>query len=322
LPWTDPAWLADAHAWIDERVAALGVGHAGATEQPHVRPWSTVIRVPTTDGDLWFKANVPVLAYEAGVVEVLARTRPDAVPALLGVDQERGWMLMRDGGERLREIVERERDLGRWHDLLPRYGQFQLDLASHAQEFVALGAPDRRLAGLPGQYIQLVEVVDGLTESERDRLLALGPEVSAMCARLAGLGVPETIQHDDLHDGQVFVRDGSYLFFDWGDSCVSHPFFSMSVTLEGVLSWGLDDLEGSVDIAPFRDSYLEPFAAYADRPELEEAFATALRLGWVCRALNVHMFGVSVDPADRAEWAERVRVRLQMFAGGSPPAMV
>jgi hypothetical protein len=321
-PWTDPVWLADAHAWIDERIAALGGGHAGATEQPHVRPWSTVIRVPTTDGDLWFKANVPVLAYEAGVVEVLARTRPDAVPSLVGVDRERGWMLMRDGGERLREIVERERDLARWHDLLPRYARLQLDLASHAHELVALGAPDRRLAGLPGQYVQLVEDVGGLTESERDRLLALAPEVSAMCARLAGLGVPETIQHDDLHDGQVFVRDGSYLIFDWGDSCVSHPFFSMSVTLEGMLSWGLDDVEGSVDIAPYRDSYLEPFAGYADRPELESAFATALRLGWVCRALNVHMFGVSVDPADRAEWAERVRVCLQMFAGGSPRTVI
>lgn len=320
-PWTDPAWLVDAHAWIDERIATARVRRTGATEQPHVRPWSTVIRVPTTDGDLWFKANVPVLAYEAGVVEVLARTRPDAVPALVGVDRERGWMLMRDGGERLREIVERERELDRWHDVLPRYGRLQLDLAGHADELVARGAPDRRLAGLAGQYADLVEAVDGLKEAERYRLRALTPEVAAMCARLAMLGVPETVQHDDLHDGQVFVRDGSYLFFDWGDSCVSHPFFSMSVTLEGMLSWGLDDVENSVDIAPYRDSYLEPFTAYADRPELERAFGTALRLGWICRALNVHMFGVSVDPADRAEWAERVRLRLQMFAGGMRPAM-
>jgi hypothetical protein len=321
-PWTDPAWLADAHTWIDERVAALGVERVGATEQPHVRPWATVIRVPTTDGDLWFKANVPVLAYEAGVVEVLARTRPDAVPALVGVDRERGLMLMRDGGERLREIVERERDFRRWHDLLPRYGRLQLDLAGHADELVALGAPDRRLAGLPGQYADLVEDVDGLTETERDRLRALAPEVAAMCASLSGLGVPETVQHDDLHDGQVFVRDGSYLFFDWGDSCVSHPFFSMSVTLEGVLSWGLDDVEGSVDIAPYRDSYLEPFGAYGDRPELEEAFATALRLGWICRALNVARFAAGLDPSDGDEWAERVRVRLQMFGGASPRSSI
>jgi Ser/Thr protein kinase RdoA (MazF antagonist) len=28
--------------------------------------------------------------------------------------------------------------------------------------------------------------------------------------------VDRTLQHDDLHDGNVFVRDGRYLFFDWG----------------------------------------------------------------------------------------------------------
>ncbi len=86
-----------------------------------------------------------------------------------------------------------------------------------------------------------------------------------MCLRLAEVGIPETVQHDDLHDGQVFVRDGGYLFFDWGDSCVSHPFFTMSVTLEGVLSWGLDDVEGSVDVTPFRDAYLASFSEYGSR---------------------------------------------------------
>jgi hypothetical protein len=38
-----------------------------------------------------------------------------------------------------------------------------------------------------------------------------------MCRQLSAVAIPETVQHDDLHDGQVFVRDGRYLFFDWGD---------------------------------------------------------------------------------------------------------
>ena len=117
-----------------------------------------------------------------------------------------------------------------------------------------------------------------------------------MCRQLSTVAIPETVQHDDLHDGQVFVRDGRYLFFDWGDSCVSHPFFSMSVTLEGGLAWGLDDIEGSVDITPFRDAYLRPFASFAGREELEAAHTTALRLGWVCRALNVSHWAVGTRP--------------------------
>ena len=158
--------------------------------------------------------------------------------------------------------------------------------------------------------------MEGLSPGERDRLRAQVPDVSEMCQQLSTVAIPETVQHDDLHDGQVFVRDGRYLFFDWGDSCVSHPFFSMSVTLEGVLAWGLDDVEGSVDVTPFRDAYLQPFASFAGRAELEAAHAIALRLGWICRALNVRRFAVSLDPPDREEWVERVRLRLQMFQKG------
>lgn len=315
--WTGPQWLAEAHAWIREQLEALDVRRTGGIEQPHVRPWSTVMRVPTTGGDLWFKANIPALAYEAGVVGVLARTRPDLVPELAAVDLERGWMLMGDGGERLRELVERERDLGRWLDVLPHYGELQLSTAANADELVALGAPDRRLTVLGGQYEQLIEEVEDLSAGERDRLRACSEDVAEMCRQLSTVAIPETVQHDDLHDGQVFVRDGRYLFFDWGDSCVSHPFFSMSVTLEGGLAWGLDDIEGSVDITPFRDAYLRPFASFAGREELEAAHTTALRLGWVCRALNVRHWAAALPPPHQEEWAKRVRLRLQMFLGSS-----
>jgi hypothetical protein len=320
--WTDPVWLAEVHAWIEEGVGDLGARLTGPIEQPHVRQWSTALRVPTSDGDLWFKANLPVLAHEAGIVDVLARRRPDVAPELVALDCDRGWMLMRDGGTRLREIVEEERDLGRWLDVLSRYAELQLDLAGDADELVALGAPDRRLATLPGQFELLLAEVGGLDGDDQRRLEAFALHVPAMCRGLAAVGIPETIQHDDLHDGQVFVRDCRYRFLDWGDSCVSHPFFSMSVTLEGFLAWGLDDVEGAVDVTPFRDAYLAPFASYASRDELEAAHATALRLGWVCRALNVHMFARSVEPAGREEWLGRVRTRLRMAIARTSPRTI
>ena len=87
--WTDPAWLAAAHAWIHEQVARLGSAVVSAIEQPHDRPWATVLRVPTERGDLYFKANAPPLRFEAALVEVLAERRPDAVPPLVAVDLER-----------------------------------------------------------------------------------------------------------------------------------------------------------------------------------------------------------------------------------------
>jgi hypothetical protein len=314
-PWTDELWLAAAREWIHRRVEALGTAVTGPIEQPHVRPWATAMRVPTDAGPVWFKANAPVLAHEAAVVSVIAGRRPDCVPELLAADLERGWMLMGDGGLRLREIVERERSLRRWLEVLPRYAQLQIDLAGHADELVGVGAPDRRLADLASQYERLLEDgVEGLPQGDLRRLRGLTARVREMCDQLAGYGLPETIQHDDLHDGQVFVRDGRYLFFDWGDACVSHAFFTMAVTLEGVLSWGLDDVEGSEDVAPYRDAYLEPFGRYATRPELEAAHTVALRLGWLCRALNVHRLALGLEPPVREKHLEGVRVRLGLFA--------
>jgi hypothetical protein len=300
-------------------VEELGTSIVAPIEQPHVRPWSTVLRVPTGQGALWFKANIPALAYEAAVVGLVSRRRPECVPGLVAADLECGWMLMVDGGVRLREVVERDHDLGRWRELLPEYALLQLDLAEQADELVACGAPDRRLVTLPAQYGRLLEQLDGLPSQELGGLVALADRVAEMCDRLAAYGIPETIQHDDLHDGQIFVDHGRYRFFDWGDSCVSHPFFSMAVTLEGFLAWGLDDVEGSEDIGPYRDAYLGVFSAFGARAELVDAQAIALRLGWLCRALNVHRLAMALGSPHRQLQLDGLRVRLGLFAAGLEP---
>jgi Phosphotransferase enzyme family len=285
--WNDPRWLADAHAWIRERADVTG-----PIEQPHLVPWSTVLRAPTPAGPVWFKANNPKMAHEARVTALLAEKRPDAVPTLLAADFERGWMLMADGGERLRETVARDRDLSVWLDVLPLYAGLQIELAPYAGELLAMGVPDRRLAVLPEQAAAYEELRDHL------------PQIEEHAARLAAVGIPETIQHDDLHDGQVFVRDGRPLIFDWGDAVVSHPFLSMSVTLEGVIAWGVDDVADSEPLGPYRDAYLRPFERYAPREELERALDDALRLGWVARVL-------ASDP--ELETAAAREGRIKMF---------
>jgi hypothetical protein len=137
--------------------------------------------------------------------------------------------------------------------------------------------------------------------------------IEELCARLADYGIPETIQHDDLHDAQVFLRDGRPLFFDWGDSCVAHPFLSMSVTLEGVIDWGVEDVQGSEELGPYRDAYLGAFELYPPSDALEEALDIALRLGWVSRVLTIYSYAQTLDPPARAKELDGMRVRIKMF---------
>ena len=215
-------------AWVDDRLTDAGRPRTGEPDQVHVRPWSTAIRVPTAEGDVWFKANTPELRHEALTTLLLSRRVPDRVPPLIADDLERGWMLMEDGGRRLREVIAEERDLSRWDDILEGAADIARAMEPDVDELIAAGVPDLRLAVLPDRYAAVVEAAD-VEQRFRDAV----PRVREMAEELASYGVPETLQHDDLHDGQVFVRDDRQLILDWGDAVISHPFFTLSVTLEG-----------------------------------------------------------------------------------------
>ena len=302
----DPVWRAGAEDWIGEELARLGLSRSGAFDQVHERSWSTVIRVPTEVGDVFFKAVASPLRHEVALTELLGSRRPDCIPPPLAVDRERGWMLSEDGGQTLRELIAAERNLDRWAEVLPLYASVQIDLIGDVEVLLALGVPDIRLDVLPAKVEAILDEIVDLPDDERRRLVSSLPWVREACEELSAAGIPETIQHDDLHDAQVFVRDGHYLLLDWGDACISHPFFSLAVTLDGVISWGVDDVQGSAPTEPFRAAYLEPFSGHT-ASDLVELSTTARRLGWLCRAVNSRLS----QPSD-----ESTRLRLRMFLDG------
>ncbi|MGB2953970.1 MAG: phosphotransferase [Gaiellaceae bacterium] len=319
-PWTDRHWLDQAHAWIDEQLARLELSLDGTVEQTHVAPWSTVLRVPTDAGALWFKANMAALSHESAVVQLLAARRSELLPELLAADPDRGWMLQADAGTRLRELLAEDGRVERWEQILPLYAELQIEAAPDWQALLGAGAPDRRLRFLPAQYEQLVAdgealqpaLPDGLSDEEVRSVRLLVPLVTRLSEELDAVGLPETIQHDDFHDGQVFVRDDRYRFIDWGDSCVSHPFFTLSVTLR-VLALKLGVELGAPELDRFRDAYLEPWTRFRSRAELEAAAATAFVLGRACRALAWRRIAKGLPPPFDEEYADAAPGWLRHF---------
>ena len=303
--WRDPAFLDAAHAWIAARLVEDDRAVVGTIEQPHVTDWSTVMRVPTADGPVWFKANDESMRHEVAVTALLAPLSAGRVPVPLAGDTQTGWLLMADAGPRLRDVVPQERSLQRWHDVLEAYARIQLACEDEVDALLAAGLPDRRLPTLPEAYDALLAQLGDV-----DPRLPDAGAIADLCEQLAAFGVRETVQHDDLHDGQVFLGDGVHQVLDWGDACVSHPFFTLSVTLEGVIAWGVDDEEGSEDLEPYLAAYLRPYAERYPLTEadLREAAAVAMRLGWICRAVNGHL------PQDPGQ----THTRLRMFLDGRP----
>jgi Ser/Thr protein kinase RdoA (MazF antagonist) len=306
MRWTEADWLAKATKWIHAKVEVTG-----EIEQPHVRPWSTVMRVPTAEGDLWFKAVSALHRFEPALTAFLGGLRPDSVPEVVALDTNRAWMLMRDGGLRLRELPPTVED---WEGVLSGYAELQIAAAPHLAPLLDLGVPDFRLARLTDLLREMLSrQPEGLSADEHRAMLDRLPDVDAMAEQLVTYGIPETIQHDDLHDGQVFVRDGRYLVFDWGDACVSHPFHTLTVTLRAA-AWKLALEPGGRDVLRLRDAYLEPFGRPA---ELAPVAEVAYRTGTLARAYAWYRY-VSARQAQHQEDAEAVAYGVKRFLEGGP----
>jgi aminoglycoside phosphotransferase (APT) family kinase protein len=137
--------------------------------------------------------------------------------------------------------------------------------------------------------------------------------------QLAGCGIPETLQHDDLHDGNVFVRDGRYLLFDWGDSCVSHPFHTLVVTFRAIAHrFQLDLQPGGPELLRLRNAYLEPFADHGTHVELVAAVDLAHLTGTAGRTLAWHRFVSAREPEFRADDVETVPYGLKRLLDLGP----
>jgi hypothetical protein len=297
--WLDGRWRAEALAWATEALAELGRRIDGEVEQPHVRPWSTAMRIPTDGGLTWFKASGPASAHEGPLLEVFRERGIARVLLPLAVHQARPWILFEDGGTTLRQTRadgSGDHDLGAWERILREYAELQRALESDDAIDAMLGAgvPDGRPEALPGELARLVDedvIWERLSPQERDdgqrardRLRERLPEVTSTSAGLAAIGVRASIQHDDLHGGNILAGPTGDRFFDWGDAVVAHPFSTLTVTFNSIAhKTGL--AQGDPVFEGLQDVYLEAWTDVAPRGELVRAAEAARVFGCIGRSL-------------------------------------
>ena len=319
LLWQQPDWQAEAQAWIRSVLAQNNLQLTGEIDQPHIRSWSTVMTVPTIQGTLFFKATDSVFAHEMALTDYLARFRPELFPELLAVDLNRHWMLMRDAGIPLRHFIRTEDSIGRWQDVLSLYVNLQKEMTERTTHLLALGVMDRRLAKLPEMFENLIadepammlNQEESLTFEEYARLKKYGPEFARLCEKLSSFGIPETIHHDDFHDGNIFVQDGRIIFTDWGESAVTHPFFTLVVIMRSVdNSLGRDFSPESEQV---RDMYLQHWTSYAPMDELKSIVKLSQLIGYVNRALTWNMSLQDMPEELKTEYAIAVPSYLKDF---------
>ena len=260
-PWAARGWFAEAERWLRSTMERLGRPLTGPVRQARVWRLSCLLRAPTGDGDVWFKANTtsPLFVNEGVVMGALAGLFPGQVPAPLAVEPERGWMVLADFGEEVgweapMEVVE---------EVTQTYARMQVEAT----------------AGLPG-----VDAATWLSPDEEAGLRAAVPGLQARCAELAGNAVPPVLVHGDLHLSNVARRPGGYLFFDWTDACVAHPFLDLATIRRGTAF--VDAADEAELRERLRQAYLPEWASFEPPGRLARAWELAAPLGALRQAVS------------------------------------
>ena len=287
-PWSSARrveWLRSVNAWLDDLLAPSDE-RCEALEPVKVRPWGAVLRAHTTARRLYVKAVGPRGRHEVRLLSDIARRSPGLAPDVLAVHRDEGWLLMPDHGRAVVDVVDPVAQVAAIELLLPPYAALQRACAPMVDDWIDAGVPDRSAPRLPALLDRLlaghgdlgpVEVDD----AEAHRCRSLLGELTEVCERLGGSAVPRSVDHADIHGWNVLVGEGAPRLIDWGDACITHPFTSLLVPIEWVVSTLPPEGQAHA-VQGLCDAYVEGWGSAVDRSLL----GLAMWVGYVSRALS------------------------------------
>jgi len=301
------------------------------------------MRIPTDGGVVWFKASGPGMAHEGPLLEVFRGLRVKRVLLPMVVHPSRPWLLFADAGPTLRMTRpggDGDHDLAAWERILAEYAELQRSVEGQAavEAMLAAGTPDGRPDRLLSELGRLLD--DGpvwarVTPDERvaadlarRQLGAAGRVLGEAVAELEGAAVPATIQHDDLHGGNIFVSSDGDRFFDWGDASVAHPFATLTATFNSIAYHTARSLDDPA-FDRLRDVYLDAWTDRLPRDVLDRVSRIARDLACIGKALAWERGLLDLEPdemdghgdtvagwlmefaerLDRSPWSDRASVR-------------
>ncbi len=321
-PWladTRVNWESSVDAWLTEVAMGHGLGQITSVTTLKERPWSLVRRIDFENQITYFKACGALGAFEPRLLLFLQENAIEFGPEILAVELNQHWFLMADGGPRLRE---EKKDMALAEQLaaaLTSYAEMQISSAGWISKLIDFGLPDRRMSQVPALLGALLAddvISTGHSAEKVAKLRAAAakalPALESACNALNQSPFANGLDHGDLHTANLLVSGEHYCLIDWGDACITHPFCSMSVTLETVLN-EVPIAEQAMWSEILRDAYLKPWADHYPQDRLYADFERALWVGQATRALDYAYMFVGADEETLDQWRTTILGQLQRW---------
>ncbi len=318
--WASLGFQEELGAWV---TAQVGVVRAMA--QVKLRPWSTVWRVEAEAGIFYAKQNCPGQNFEAALVLELHNISPTGIVPVAAADTRRGFLLTADQGPVL-EKRDEATNLRVWQELVVAASRLQRDVVPHVDALEARVGLTRLVPEHAEEYVAArVDAFAALAEGDprrmqpdlAQRLRGHLPVVRAWSEQVTALGLPLTLNHNDLHEHNTFDTAEGLRFFDFGDAVVTSPLEVLRVPLSIVARDVGDDPEDP-RLRAVADAALEVWSDLAPMRELRAALPAALQLGRLARAESWIRCLPSMNVAELADFGQHPASWLASLTEDAP----
>jgi len=314
-----PAW--EKHGWHNstlKKIKQLLKTHqytlSGTIEKIKAFSGGVILVIPVEKNrKLYFKMSLKKGLNEPTVLKNISPLFPNNVAEVITADYQDGWMLMKEFkakylsdleseelqrkkaaiiAKKLAEMqIELAKDIEKWHKLNTVY----LSNSNIYEEFKLL---------LNNQYL-LKSCRDPISDADIQILKDHLPVLKAKLDRLDEYKISYSIVHEDFREGNIAVGGNRIIFYDWADTVISHPFFSINIYLvfmgtpgnvykyDNTFSHPEDSYRKLV-----RDAYLKPFKVYETPQRLLEAFELSRELNYFYLALRWYRYSFFYDDSD------------------------
>ena len=238
-------------AYSDAIEWALALVSAEQVERISEMPWATLYRVQGARGAAYLKIVPPAQAGLLATAAAIATAFPSQVPAVIGLNAERGWLLSRDHAARTLDYEAEDEDL---LAVVTTYARLQARAATDPGllgqlpvidtaallpcllaflEPTAAGTPsdtnlDERLGPVRADYFLGAESAARYQRLLRRRL----PLIDSHIARARDL--PPTLNHGDLRPPNAAIDEaGGCTLIDWDDAVVGPAGLSLHGLFSG-----------------------------------------------------------------------------------------
>jgi len=296
--WMRRGWFDRASTWM--RAAATDAGRplTGDPRPYFLRGISALLRASTDGPDLFLKAVFPPFHAEPVLTRLLAERFPEAVPTVVAIEPDEGWLIVEDiGSAWVGDVPEADRPtaLGRGAAALVAIQRAMAPEVGSLRTLLDAGAPHRPLAELTSSVTAAIGP-DGIGVGdggiEPDRAERVREAVAASVARVQAVGIPESVVHGDFHSGNAALVDDRIVIIDWSDAAISNP----AIDLVTWIAWSRDRPS---EVEAATEAWVDAWSGVVDGDALRAILDDVLIVGAAYQIVSYDGIRRALEPATR-----------------------